>query len=65
MAEAMLRCKNTTKRISLTAAEVLHYLKYPEETVSTIPFRPKGGSIYIFRPDHPSKINDWKADGHS
>ena len=46
------------KNTSLSVAEVVHYLNDPEETVSTIPFRPKGGSLYIFRPKS-SKQNSW------
>ena len=44
MAEAMLHVKDF-KQISLTAVEVLELLQNSEETVSTIPFRPKGGNI--------------------
>ena len=59
MADAMLL------RRSLTLAEIINLLENPEETVSSIPFRPKGGSLYTFKPENPAKKNDWKADGHS
>ena len=52
MAEAMLHVKDF-KQISLTAVEVLELLQNSEETVLTIPFRPKG-NIFVFRPDDPS-----------
>ena len=33
-------------------------------TTNKIPFRPKGGEVYLFQPSSPSARNDWKADGH-
>ena len=29
-----------------------------------VPFRPKGGEVYVFRPDDPAEINDWVSYGH-
>ena len=67
MAEAMLHSLDVSlrKETSLNAEEILNMLTEPSETVSNIPFRPKGGSLYIFKPETPLKRNDWKADGHS
>ena len=28
------------------------------------PFKPKGGEVYVFRPDNQAEINDWVSDGH-
>lgn len=51
-------------RPTLNLCEVLDLFQ-SNETVGSIPFRPKGGQIFVFKPGVPSKKNDWKADGHS
>ena len=49
---------------ALTAADVDHLFlchKHNRE----VPFRPKGGDIYVFKPDNAFELNNWVADGHS
>lgn len=68
MAEAMLHSTEQIdeRQSSLTSEEILNLFNDNEaETVTSIPFRPKGGSLYIFKTTNPNKRNDWKADGHS
>jgi hypothetical protein len=38
-----------------------------DETMSTqdkLPFRPKGGEVYLFQSQTLKQSNDWRADGH-
>lgn len=34
------------------------------EVRTDVPFRPKGGQIFIYEPPDAVKQNDWRADGH-
>ena len=47
----------------LTASLVDHLFLYHKCT-KTMPFRPKGGEVYTYRPDDPKLLKDWLADGH-
>ncbi|XP_034021924.1 uncharacterized protein LOC117506533 [Thalassophryne amazonica] len=33
-------------------------------TTASIPFRPHGGEVFLFKAEGPFQRNDWKADGH-
>ena len=64
MAQAMLHghCPKE-KQIPLTTGEVLELFR-SDNTVQSIPFRPSGGQIFLFKPPSPIEKDDWKADGH-
>ena len=70
MAEAMLtygpaeEYPNLIRKSPLSSVEILDFFK-SKDTVSTIPFRPKGGQVFIYKTDVSNKRNDWKADGHA
>ena len=67
MAEDMIHSLDESQRreTCLSTAEIVEKLTEPKDTVLSIPFRPKGGSLYTFYPATPAKNDDWKADGHS
>ena len=48
--------------MSLTKEHILNHLRntYP---LNEIPFRPEGGETFLFQ-GGPSKLQDWRADGH-
>ena len=62
MLEVEINVKLLTKG-ALGVAELLALFKYPD-AISEIPFRPKGGAIFVFKISS-SKKDDWKADGHT
>ena len=62
----MLEVENNAKLLtkdSLGVAELLTLFEYPN-AISEIPFRRKGGEIFVFK-SSSGKKNDWKADGHT
>ena len=50
----------TQRNFPLAAEHLFLYVKCNK----TVPFRPKGGEVYVFAPDNPSEINDRVSDGH-
>ena len=60
MAQATL---DIEKQIPLTTREVLDWFN-SVNVENKLPFRPKGGQIFLFKPLHPIEKDDWKADGH-
>ena len=53
----------TRRYFPLAILDVDHLFLY-HKCNKTVPFRPKGGEVYVFRPDDSSEINDWVSDGH-
>ena len=53
----------TRRNFPLAISDVDHLFLY-HKCNKTVPFRPKGGEVYVFRPDDSSEINDWVSDGH-
>ena len=53
----------TRRNFPLAISDVDHLFLY-HKCNKTVPFRPKGGKVYVFRPDDSSEINDWVSDGH-
>ena len=53
----------TRRNVPLAISDVDHLFVY-HKCNKTVPFRPKGGEVYVFRPDDPAEINDWVSDGH-
>ena len=53
----------TRRNSPLAVSDVDHMFLY-QKCNKTVPFRPKGGEVYVFRPDDSSEINDWVSDGH-
>ena len=51
------------RQSSLSAKEILESFEF-DETVTDVPFRPKGGSLYIVKTTEKT-MKDWKADGYS
>ena len=47
----------------LAICDVDHLFLY-HKCNKTVPFRPKGGEVYVFRPDNQAEINDWVSDVH-
>ena len=39
-------------------------LEHEDHGISAIPFRPKGGQVFVFKPSDALHKDDWKADGH-
>ena len=48
----------------ITIKEAEHILLNEEIATASIPFRPKGGDVFLFEADSFHKRNDHKADGH-
>jgi len=48
--------------MSLTKEQILNHLRNTDP-LNEIPFRPKGGETFLFQ-GGPSKLQDWRADGH-
>ena len=64
MAQAMLHGHfPKEKKSPLSTGEVLALFN-SDDTVDSIPFRPNGGQIFIFKPPSSIEKDDWKADGH-
>ena len=62
----LLSVENNIKLLNKDAlgiSRLLTLFNY-EETVSEIPFRPKGGDIFTFK-NTAGRKDDWKADGHT
>ena len=53
--------KKLLKNDALGIQELLTLFEY-EHTTPNVPFRPKGGDLFIFK---SQKKDDWKADGHT
>ena len=53
----------TRPNFPLAISDVDHLFLY-HKCNKTVPFRPKEGEVYVFRPDDSSEINDWVSDGH-
>ena len=53
----------TRRNVPLAISDVDHLFVY-HKCNKTVPFRPKGGEVYVFRPDDPAEINDWVSDDH-
>ena len=53
----------TCRNFPLAISDVDHLFLY-FKCNKTVPYRPKGGEVYVFRPDDPAEINDWVSDGH-
>ena len=52
----------TRRNVPLAISDFDHIFVY-HKCNKTVPFRPKGGEVYVFRPDDPAEINDWVSDG--
>ena len=64
-AQAMLLLENNKKVIlkgTIGISELLILFKC-EHTTSEIPFRPRGGDLFVYENDQGLQ-DDWKADGH-
>ena len=48
----------------LSIHDIEHLFIY-KEGCDQMPFRPKGGEVYIYRPNDEQRIKDWVADGHN
>ena len=57
------RTSGDTPKLSTGYNDVDHLFLY-FKCNKTVSFRPKGGELYVFRPDDPVEINDWVSDGH-
>ena len=53
----------TRRNFPLAISDVDNLFLY-HKCNKTVPFRPMGGEVYVFRPDDSSEINDWVSDGH-
>ena len=53
-----------TRELRIGATEILAFFK-SNQAVSTIPFRPSGGDLFVLSTEDPLKIDDWKSDGHT
>ena len=53
----------TQRNFPLAICDADHLFLY-HKCNKTVPFRPKGGEVYVFGPDNPSEINDRVSDGH-
>ena len=53
----------TRRNVPLAISDVDHLFVY-HKCNKTVPFRAKGGEVYVFRPDDPAEINNWVLDGH-
>ena len=58
---AVLNNQNTPLKIQ----EALNIMLANEDSgISALPFRPKGGQVFVFKPLDSNSKDDWKADGH-
>lgn len=48
---------------SLELSKVVHLMKTREGT-NKIPFRPKAGDVYLYKPTSLVHKDDWRADGY-
>ena len=48
----------------IATTEILALLK-SNEVVTSIPFHPSGGDLFVLNTENPLKIDDWKVDGHT
>ena len=66
MAQAVLEAQDGkyTKELPTATTEILALFK-SNEVVTSIPFRPSGGDLFVLSTENPLKIDDWKADGHT
>ena len=48
----------------LSLSQALEILEGDGSGSSTIPFRPKSGEVYLFKPNGYINRNDWRADGY-
>ena len=48
----------------LQETEILELFNRQEGIVCDIPFKPKGGEVYLFKAKETFHQNDWRADGH-
>jgi hypothetical protein len=48
---------------SLSLQEIVAFLQSDKAT-NLVPFRPKGGEVYLFKPTKPQCKSDWRADGY-
>ena len=53
----------TRRNVPLALSDLDHLFVY-HKCNKTVQFRPKGGEVYVFRPDDPAEINDWVSDKH-
>ena len=53
----------TRRNVPLAISNVDHLFVY-HKCNKSVPFRPKRGEVYIFRPNDPAEINDWVSVGH-
>ena len=51
------------KNTPLPVSDVDHLFLYHRQN-KEVPFRPKGGEIYVYKPNDPAQQRDWVADGH-
>ena len=56
--------KTVVHQQTALAKSVILELFTSDNTVIDVPFRPKGGSLYVVKTNEKSK-NDWKADGYA
>ena len=49
----------------ISSFEARKYLEDPETpTVASLPFKPKGGELFLVTVNEDSKRNDWRSCGH-
>ena len=53
----------SNRNVSLSVQDVESLLVFREKC-SQMPFLPKGGEVYIFRPEKSIQSRDWVSDGH-
>ena len=63
MAQVMLGDLTPEKQVPLSQDEVLRWFRSANVT-NKLPFQPKGGQIFLFKPTSSTEKEDWKADGH-
>lgn len=65
MAELPYQPVSYSSPIPLTAFEARKYLEDSETpTVISIPFKPKGGELFLVEVQEDNKRNDWRSCGH-
>ena len=53
-----------TRELPIATTEILALFK-SNEVVTSIPFRPSGGDLFVLSTENPLKIDDWKVDGYT
>lgn len=57
-------CKDRNSAITTQEALGLITTDDDGKITTEMPFRPKGGEVYVFRPETTTMANDWRSDGH-